>query len=190
VALSVFNPESPSVPSVIGFVESHGYISMEAEHYTRKVDQSNASWHIMEGLGRTGNSVTVLPTTVPSVVSVEDILVKSPVLEYDIYTFTEDQATIQFNCIPSSPINADYGVRVAVSIDDAEPVMASRTSRDVLANLMTLNAKLDMPAQGQHRLKVWMVDPGVVIDKIIVDFGGLKASYLGPPESVYHTGSR
>jgi hypothetical protein len=186
VALSVFNPESPSVPSVIGFVESHGYISMEAEHYTRKVDQSNASWHIMEGLGRTGNSVTVLPTTVPSVVSVEDILVKSPVLEYDIYTFTEDQATIQFNCIPSSPINADYGVRVAVSIDDAEPVMASRTSRDVLANLMTLNAKLDMPAQGQHRLKVWMVDPGVVIDKIIVDFGGLKASYLGPPESVYH----
>jgi len=30
---------------------------------------------------------------------------------------------IDFNCIPSNPINADYGLRIAVSFDDANPVI-------------------------------------------------------------------
>ncbi len=186
VALFVFNPESPSVASVTGFVESHGTIAMEAEHYARKIDRPQAAWHVLEGLGRTGDSVTVLPTTIPSVTSAKDITTQSPVLEYDLYTFTKGEVAVQFNCVPSNAINADYGVRVAVAIDDGDPIMASRTRRNVIDNLMTLKAKLDMPKQGQHTLKVWMVDPGVVIDKIIIDFGGVKDAYLGPPESVYH----
>ena len=37
---------------------------------------------------------------------------------------------------------------------------------------------------GTHTLKVWMIEPAVVIQKIVINTGGLIASYLGPPESV------
>jgi hypothetical protein len=45
--------------------------------------------------------------------------------------------------------------------------------------------KLTVDKPGYHTLKIWMVDPAVVLQKIVLDMGGLKPNYLGPPES-YH----
>ena len=86
---------------------------------------------------------------------------------------------------PSNPINADYGLTLAVALDKDIPLLISyeRGHKNVMNNLMTLHGSLNIPSSGEHVLKIWMVDPGIVIDKIIIDTGGMKESYLGPPES-------
>ncbi len=118
VSISLFNPLFPDPENVKGFVESNGYISLEAEHFSRKIDRKEAGWKIIEGLGRTGNSVTVLPPTIAGISAVDEILTNSPSLEYDLYTFTTGKVLLQLNCSPSNPINADYGQRIAVALDD------------------------------------------------------------------------
>jgi hypothetical protein len=76
----------------------------------------------------------------------------------------------------------------AVELDDNPPQLVSFKTgdRNVVDNLMTLHTELAIDGAGEHTLKIWMVDPGVVIDKLIINTGGLKKSYLGPPESYNH----
>jgi len=52
-----------------------------------------------------------------------------------------------------------------------------------MENLMIINGKLNIKTEGEHTLRIWMIDPEIVIDKIIIDTGGIRESYLGPPES-------
>jgi hypothetical protein len=183
--VTVFNPASPSPGEMKGFLESNGYISMEAEHFSRKARGREAGWEVVEGLGRTGNSVTVLPVAIGRISSLEEITAASPRLEYDLYAFTKGSASLQLNCIPSFPVNAGYGSCVAVALDDNKPqiVAFKKGARSEIDNLMTLQADLVIDKAGTHTLKIWMVDPGVVIDKIIINTGGVKKSYFGPPES-------
>ena len=186
VPVSVFNPSSPKPNEVKGFVESHGYISMEAENYSRKIDKGGAGWDIVAGLGRTGNSVTVLPTTVPSQTAISGIQASSPLLEYDVYIFTTGPLPVTVHSIPGYAINKEYGLRIAVALDDGRPEILHAKNRHERMNIMKFHGNLQTPSSGQHTLKIWMVDPGVVLDKILLKTGGkVKHSYLGPPES-YH----
>jgi len=186
IRIELFNPEFQSGEKIEGFVESNGYISIEAEHFSNKNDHQNSHWSIIDGLGRTGSSVTVLPFTSKGNYSIENILSKSPSLDYQIYTFTEGEVVLELNCIPTIPNNKSQGMAFAYSIDDKQPVIVSKPgARDVISNLLKLKTNLNISTAGSHVLKIWMVDPGLVIDKIIIDTGGLKDSNLGPPESIF-----
>jgi hypothetical protein len=185
LTVTVLNPATPSGNALKGFVESQGYIAMEAEHYSRKADKGGAGWDLVDGLGRNGASVTVLPPTVSSRTNVSDIIQNSPLLEYDTYLFSTGAVSITINCVPTQSINAEHGRRLAVAFDGDTPQLVSpqRGSVSVIDNMMALHSKHQICAAGQHTLKIWMADPGVVLDKIVIDTGGVKASYMGPPES-------
>ena len=79
ITVPVFKPAAPPRDAVTGFVESHGCVSMEAEHFTRRHDRGGAAWEVIKGLGRSGDSVAVLPPTVASRTEPEEIRSVQPV---------------------------------------------------------------------------------------------------------------
>lgn len=40
---------------------------------------------------------------------------------------------------------------------------------------------------GEHVLRLFMVDPAIAVDQIVIDTGGLPVTYLAPPESYHHS---
>jgi hypothetical protein len=192
VLINISNPQTPTADSIKGFVEADGYVSMQAEHYTANVRVDNARWDIIPNLGRTGSAMSIFPVNAPSFMPPHD----SPHLDYQMYLF--DTGTIHVETIISPTLNfvSGRGLRFALSIDDGAPQIITavpanysagdgnsdweETARD---NVRELTADFQISQPGEHTLKVWMVDPGVVLQKIVVDCGGEKPSYLGPPES-------
>jgi hypothetical protein len=195
--------EQPAIPSValpqtkrVGasptFVETDKYIAMEAEHPTRNIPRNGVQWHVIPGLGRSGDSVAVYPVTAPSI-DPASIVAQAPVMEYDFTTTSGGDAKVTTYNLPTRRVNATRGLRYAIAIDDAAPQVVDfnvatesdpRWSQNVMRNAAIDVTSHKIGAGGKHTLKVWMVDPGVVMDKIVIDLGGVKNSYLGPPETL------
>ncbi len=60
-------------------------------------------------------------------------------------------------------------------------------AKTVSDSVRRVETKLMVAQPGYHTLKFGMVDPGIVLEKLIVSSGPLKPSYLGPPESFRNT---
>ncbi len=177
-----------------GFVEGNGIVSIEAEHFTANVPAGHARWERIEGYGRTLSAMTIMPVTAGSVNPPS----ASPCLEYKMYLFTPGKASVLATFAPTLNFLPDRGLRYAVSFDDEAPQVIAIVPRgfdarngnreweeSVRNSVRTGRSEHEVAEPGYHTLKIWMVDPAVVLEKIVVDLGGLKPSYLGPPESYF-----
>jgi hypothetical protein len=177
-----------------GFVEGNGYVSIEAEHFTKNVPAAQARWDKIEGYGRTLSAMTIVPVTADSVNPPEE----SPCLKYRMFLFGSGRASVLATFAPTLNFNPARGLRYAVSFDDEEPKVidivpkgfdARNGNREweesVRNSVRTIRSEHELSGPGYHTLKIWMVDPAVVLEKIVVDLGGVKTSYLGPPESYF-----
>jgi len=192
ITLQLNNRAVPS--SFHGFVEGDGVVSMEPEHFTSNTSSATASayYAVLPGYGRTLSGVTLLPPNAPV-----QALGAGPKLSYNFYTF-ESSATATVYVVVGETLNTDPNnpVAYAVSIDNAAPVTVQPIPITTLGsygnqwNAMVGNAAtwntLTVPnvAAGAHTLNLWALTPSVTFQKVWVDMGGLRASYLGPPESV------
>jgi hypothetical protein len=187
VRTTVVNTPIPAKTMKTGFVESSGYVSMEAAHYTNTVRSSTAGWLTIPALGRTLSAVTPLPVTIPAQMPGGD----SPRLEYRMYLFTPGTVAVETFLSPTLNFNETQGLRYAVSFDDERPQIVNMHAPAqpsdwgawVSNNVITATTTHTLMTPGVHVLNYWMVDPGVVLQKIVVARGAAKPSYLGPPES-------
>ncbi len=192
---SVEVPIKTELPTCKGFIENNGVVSFEADHFEKAVNSKKVSWITIPNLGRTSSAVTIEPANIDS----QELNKKSPYLEYTFTVF--DSTDIKLNTYLSPTLNfkKDEGLKFAVSIDDEVPVIVNMNENEekplwhyadwwqkiVLDHVRVKTTKHANLAPGVHTLKVWMIDPGVVFQKFVIDAGGLKPSYLGPEESKY-----
>jgi len=187
-----------------GFVEASGYVSMEADHYTAQINDRGIAWIRIPDIGRTGAGMTVLPRNAP----IRTPGGQSAHLEYQMYladptpshpvevwTYLSPRNSVR---IASGELD---GLLYAVSIDDEPPQLVNATSKlninvqansgngnkpwewKVADNVIRFPTTHTITGPNPHILKYWAVDPTAIAQKFVVDTGGLRDSYLGPPES-------
>jgi hypothetical protein len=188
-------PKSAAAPKGWrGFLEQEGYVSIEASHFTHRMATATARWEELPDHGRTLSAMTIFPVTAPTATPPAN----SPALEYQMWLTTTGTVTVTTVLSPALNFAPDRGVCLAVSFDREAPQIitvvppnytAGDGNRDweesVKAGVRLVKSQHAIPTAGAHTFKVWMVDPAVVVQKILVDCGGLKPSYLGPPESAF-----
>jgi hypothetical protein len=170
-----------------GFAEVDGVVAVEATD-ARAVSRSGIAWRTIPNLGRTGSAVTVFPVTAAA-----QEPGKGPHLEFPIHLNEGGEVEVQLVLSPTLDYKGKGGLRYAVSIDGEAPqvvnVHAGTGEREweqaVANNAWHRSTRHRVSGPGAHVVRVWMVDPGLVFQRLHVSRGPLPASYLGPPASPF-----
>jgi hypothetical protein len=113
-------------------------------------------------------------------------------VEYDFYTLNSAAVKLALYFSPTLNFHNNEGLQYAVSIDNEEPQIFSLNKDGnsggvwnnwVANNVIIKTSSHTIAKAGKHTLKYWMISPAVVLQKLVVDLGGAKPSYLGPPET-------
>ena len=170
---------APSAPT---FAEVDGYVAIEAEHFTRSSEGTEVRWIVIPGLGRTLSAITTMPCTVSPDAETY--------VEYDIDTQTAGTAQVTIRLSTTLNWN-DTGLRYALSVDGGEETVVNFNGhyRGELAewqrdHVIDSAVAVDFGQPGMHRLRFRPLDPSIVLQKVLIDFGGLQPTYLGPPETI------
>lgn len=175
-----------------GFVESNGVVSIEAYHYTTSTEKNGVSYVEVPHYGRTLSGVKPWPVTMET----QDPAT-GPALIYSLYTTTTSKTPRLIISLGSSH-NHDptRWIKFAYSIDGSEPVTVQPVPADppfrerpawskaVVENGWTSTIQLKSAIEaGVHEISIWLLEPGVVLQKLALDMGGYQTTALGPPES-------
>lgn len=180
------------------FVDTMGYLSIEAAHYVNSVPGNykdrQVKFENLQGYGKTNSAMKAFPSdacTVPG----QD----APYLEYQFVLEESGTYEAEFYMQPSNPVTREnqllYAVRIneemtetvnAVEKDYQVGDQAEKWAEGVLSQIRRQTVSIKCRA-GFNTLRIYHVTPGFVLEKIVIYPMGEKPeeSYLGPAET-YH----
>ncbi|MBM2619807.1 glycosyl hydrolase 115 family protein [Actinoplanes sp. LDG1-06] len=169
---------NPTLPAK-GFLEADGYVAMEADHYTGRT----GNWRLLPGIGKTGNGLTPLSPGAR--------------LDYTMTLTSSGPVKVTAYLSPRNNTLPGDGLKYAVSIDGQTPQVVNITTatgandttmnrawaRNTSDNINRTTTTHLVSSPGTHTLTFHAVDPTVIVQRLVVDTGGVKDSYFGPPSS-------
>ena len=200
VLVSLFNPTAPSRAELRGiYVENNGCVSTPAAGCHRVRENDRIKITAVEDLGIEGPALQLGDPTAPlQIFRSRDV----PCAEYDFYAFDAGSVDVYTYVLPTFPLHADRDFRIgentntdtkySVQIDDGALATPSSSHveysqvwfESVLRNCAVNKSTLHIDKPGRHTLRIRVGDPGIVLQKIVLDFGGMKRSYLGPQSTL------
>ncbi|MBC7947347.1 MAG: glycosyl hydrolase 115 family protein [Chitinophagaceae bacterium] len=188
VAVRARRLQSPTTPNKYRSLENNGLVSFHAGSYTRQFGVGLYLWKMSEGLGYSGKAMQSINFGSAGELMLGDTLSikKSKArLEYEFYIFTGSSAAVSVYTLPTHPLNNKLSMRYGVSVDDGPVTIVDfRTfgrseewKQNVLSNRAVRKVQLPFLEKGSHTLKIYAIDPGVVLDEVRIDLGGMKNAY-------------
>ena len=171
------------------FAEQDGIVAIEAEHFFDRHDGDGLRWTVIPDMGRTLSGISLQPYNVALKPS------GNPTLTY---RFSTENAVKGVYVVVKSTLDFQNkgGHCFRVTIDGKEPVVCN-FNKDlnekpeniyslyyptVARRVVVANADLQASA-GQHTLVIEPLDPAIVFEKVVVDCGGYRPSFLFGQES-------
>lgn len=181
-------------PTALGgfsFSPSQGYVSMEAEHFYRSQDAKQATWTVIPYLGRTISGLTLMPYTKPVNDASVSYRFKLPKGIDSISVHVVVKSTLAFQ----NPNGHEYlvglegGPATTVNFngelnekpENIYSIFYPTVARRIIEKVIKL--RVQATSDGFQTLKLSPLNPATVFEKIVVDFGGYKKSYLFMDES-------
>jgi hypothetical protein len=173
------------------FLHSAGYVSMEAEHFYRGEAPVGTAWSIYPDYGRTRSAVALTPYTQPVDGSSLTYRFTLPDTVRQVKVHVIVKSTLDFQnvggheCVLSLDGGSPQTVNFNKTLVDQEPYMYSEYYPTVARRVVEKVAELSVVSRGTHELTLRPRHPGIVFEKLVVDFGGYQPSYLFMDESEY-----
>lgn len=166
------------------FVEKNGYVSIEAGNYSRLNNSDKIHWETIPDMGKTKSAMTTFPQNIYPKEN-DNIY-----LEYDIDFESTGDFKVHLLLSPTLNFNANKGLRYTISFDGRNEQIVNFNGHYKgelglwqAEAIIKSTTKHTITEKGKHTLRFRVLEPGIVLQKILIDTGGLKPSYLGAPES-------
>lgn len=189
IAVTAQKPSAKLRRQAKGYLEADGYIAIEAAGFSKNRKSQGYEWQEIPGHGRTKSAISPYPVSDFSFTDLKN----APYVEYPITFFSTGTVELQTVLAPSLPFVPGRGLRYAVAIGDEQPQIIdfladykdgdAAWERSVEDGVRIARSRHRINQPGPTTLKLFMVDSGVTVQRLQVDTGGLKPSYLGPPQS-------
>lgn len=193
-------PEIFRLPEAVkdagGYVFSgdDGYISMEAEHFFEKKSSEGVDWKIIPNMGRTLSGVTLMPYTKPvegSTLSYKMVLPEEAKKLKEVHVIVVVKSTLAFQETKGHKYTVGFRggnektVNFNGNLNELPENIYDVFYPTVARRVVEKKIKLELPVSndGVYILDFKPLNPAIVLEKIVVDWGGYKDSYLYMNES-------
>jgi len=149
-----------------------------ASSFDKQFNSKRAKWTSVAGLGTSGSAMVLEPSTLTSSWQTGDL--SAPGLQYSI-NIEDSNRSVYIDFLPTFRVYPGMQLRISASLDGKtnrvievpgsngkEDENGPSRNKGIRNNYV--RAKVDIPelSRGRHKLYIRAVDPGVVIDRIVI----------------------